>query len=268
MIADLHCHSDCSDGDQTPSELAEIALAAGAEAFSLTDHDTAMGLSEAAAAAKVAGVGFVSGLEISSYDDCNVHVLCYNADFTCPEMKAFEERVAVERRERAEKIVKRFKDNGIELYMPTVLSFCKYSLSRLHIAKAVVAAGYETDIKEVFHKWLGEGGPCYVPNETLTPVEAVRFIRRVGGVAVLAHPVRLKKDLQGIEKLVVKLKDNGLEGIEASYRSYETENEPFYKMAKKYSLFVTNGGDFHSLNRSPMMPKELSDECVEKLFKK
>ena len=37
--ADLHCHSQVSDGTLSPEALAERAFAQGVELWSLTDHD-------------------------------------------------------------------------------------------------------------------------------------------------------------------------------------------------------------------------------------
>lgn len=77
MRADLHLHSDYSDGKYSPEEIARRARQAGLELFSLTDHDNMGGSEEAVAAAQKYGLHFVRGWEVSSYDDCKVHVLGY-----------------------------------------------------------------------------------------------------------------------------------------------------------------------------------------------
>ena len=38
---DLHTHSRCSDGSESPEHVAELAKAAGIELLALTDHDCA-----------------------------------------------------------------------------------------------------------------------------------------------------------------------------------------------------------------------------------
>ena len=45
--SDLHTHSTASDGQYTPSELAELVKKRGAEAWALTDHDNVDGVEEA-----------------------------------------------------------------------------------------------------------------------------------------------------------------------------------------------------------------------------
>lgn len=52
MRADLHVHSNASDGTDPPAEVMRRAAAAGLDAVALTDHDTVAGL----AAVGLAGV--------------------------------------------------------------------------------------------------------------------------------------------------------------------------------------------------------------------
>ena len=44
---DLHVHSTCSDGTDSPAVLVDKAVDKGLAAFALTDHDTTMGVKEA-----------------------------------------------------------------------------------------------------------------------------------------------------------------------------------------------------------------------------
>ena len=63
--ADLHCHSQMSDGVLTPAEVVRRAHAHGVQIHALTDHDELVGLAEAAAEAERLGMPFVPGVEIS-----------------------------------------------------------------------------------------------------------------------------------------------------------------------------------------------------------
>ena len=62
---DLHTHSTASDGTEAPAVVVTSARQAGLDVIALTDHDTAHGWDEAAAAAERHGVGLVRGIEIS-----------------------------------------------------------------------------------------------------------------------------------------------------------------------------------------------------------
>ena len=200
MIADLHCHSYYSDGDLPPSELAVHCKQSGSEVFALTDHDTMLGAQEAAEAAAELGLKFLPGVEISAYERCNVHILGYRVDYKNPKFIAFSENMAQARRDRMVKTVRLFEKNGMEITMDEVMSYARANPSRVHIARAALARGYAGSIKEVFDTFLKEGGPCYVPNDALSPVEAVRLITETGGIPVIAHPVRLKLDIETHKK--------------------------------------------------------------------
>lgn len=263
MIADLHCHSNCSDGKLAPSALPEYALKAGAELFALTDHDTMCGIDEAREAARKVGIGFLEGVEISSYYGCNVHVLGYRVDGSRLVFKDFEKKIADSRTERIKEMVTRLNRNGVNITFEDVAAHALRNPSRIHVAQAMVCAGYEKTVQDCFANWLKEGAPCYVPNDMLTPFEAVELILKCGGIPVLAHPMRLKLELSEGEKLVAALKEVGLMGIEASYKKFDTDVcAPFYDMAEKYDLFVTNGGDFHAPDRSTFVPRELDERTV------
>ena len=53
---DLHTHSRCSDGSQTPTEVVRSAKEAGLAAIALSDHDCITGVQEAMDAGKALGV--------------------------------------------------------------------------------------------------------------------------------------------------------------------------------------------------------------------
>ena len=87
---DLHAHSVCSDGVDTPEELVSIARAAGLCALAITDHDAVDGVDRAlreSARHESAGVEsardleIVPGVELSARDgDSDVHILGYFFD--------------------------------------------------------------------------------------------------------------------------------------------------------------------------------------------
>ena len=44
MRADLHLHSNASDGSDSPERIVDIAAAKGLDAIAITDHDTLAGV--------------------------------------------------------------------------------------------------------------------------------------------------------------------------------------------------------------------------------
>src|SRR2546430_13334549 len=92
-----------------------------------------------------------------------------------------------------------------------------------------------------FDRYLSTNGPANVPRKRLTPVEAVRIIRRARGVPVLAHPGLANRD-----ELIPELVEAGLLGIETFYPEHSTAQTTAYReMCARLGLVATGGSDFH-----------------------
>lgn len=265
MLGDLHMHSNWSDGLLSPTEVAAAAQAAGAEVVALSDHDTCAGVAEMSEACKRFGIINVPALEVTSHDGCDVHVLGYNIRPFDKDLNEFLKYMQKAREERAQIMLDRLSALGMPLTMEQVCVFARKTMSRGQVAHALVAAGYAKDIGECFEKWLYEGGPCFAPNTQATPIEAIARIHAAGGLAVLAHPVRLKKtDAEKIE-LIDRMAKAGLDGIEAVYKHSAPDRIAlFTELAAKYKLFVTNGGDFHG-RTSQILPRPLMPDTLAAL---
>lgn len=78
---DLHVHSTCSDGTDSPAVLVDKAVDKGLAAFALTDHDTTRGVKEALLACENVNktghkLEVIPGVEISTnYDNTEIHVV-------------------------------------------------------------------------------------------------------------------------------------------------------------------------------------------------
>ena len=81
MFADLHLHTNFSDGTFSPEELVANAVKQKLCAIALTDHDTLEGCERAAAACATAGIEFIAGSELTAeQDDHEIHILGYFLD--------------------------------------------------------------------------------------------------------------------------------------------------------------------------------------------
>ena len=80
---DFHSHSAFSDGGWDPEQIALTCAEQGVRYAALTDHSTLEGLDRFEAACARHGVGFLNGLELTSfYDVKEIHLLCYGFDRT------------------------------------------------------------------------------------------------------------------------------------------------------------------------------------------
>ncbi len=243
MLVDFHSHTTESDGTLSPPELGALMRKRGVEIFSVTDHD-ALGaypkLGESGGTARV-----VPGIELNTtYRGQEVHVLGYGFAADSP---VVEEAIATNRRERetrAEQIVQNLCDAGYPLDIDLVRAEAAHegtALGRPHVARALIRAGYFSDINTVFRELLVTGKPGYVPSAYMLPHQAVELVAKAGGVPVLAHPSRLKD-----EAVIDELVQAGLVGIETFYGTHDANQVAHYRdVAAKFGLVMTAGSDFH-----------------------
>jgi predicted metal-dependent phosphoesterase TrpH len=139
---------------------------------------------------------------------------------------------------------------GIDIDMASVRAEAGHeetAIGRPHVARALIRAGYVADIESAFRTLLGTGKPGYVPSSYMLPHEAVRIVARCGGVAVLAHPGRLKD-----EAIIEELVNAGLAGLEVFYPTHDANQVAHYrKIAARYGLVMSAGSDFHDIRYNP-----------------
>jgi 3',5'-nucleoside bisphosphate phosphatase len=253
---DLHSHSVYSDGTFTPSELITLAADRGLDAVALTDHDTTAGLPEAQAAATVAGVELVPGVEFSTVRQGDgVHVLAYFMDMEHPEFAAELRRLQDDRFDRGERMVAKLQELGYPITFERVREIAKGgNIIRPHVAQALVEAGVVPTIKEAFSdELIGSGGRAYVEKHALHPLQAVELIHRAGGVCVLAHPGTWREASPVPTEVIEELVETGLDGVEASHPEHTPEMELAYvEMAERWGLIWTGSSDCHGDRYDPV----------------
>ena len=245
MKCDLHIHTNCSDGIFTPEDIVDMAKQRGLDCIAITDHDTFEGVARAQAHAKEVGLKYLVGAEISSVvDGVDVHMLAYNVDISSPEFEEAVAKIADLRNQRNIAIVAKLKEHGIDIDLDALKQ--KGTVGRAVIAREMVRLGHCKDVADAFERYIGTDKCCFVQTRRLTPIEAIQFTLRFGGIPVLAHPKQLHMTEREFEKFLRPLVKAGLAGIEANYFTHNNSERNFYnKMAKKYRLVSTGGSDFH-----------------------
>ncbi|MDO4345636.1 MAG: PHP domain-containing protein [Eubacteriales bacterium] len=249
---DLHVHSNISDGTYTPSQLVAYALQKKLRAMALTDHDSTDGLAEAFAAAEGTGLELVPGIEFSTeYQGNDIHIVGLDIDFKDPEFAQSLCRFRNSRDIRNQKMIQKLQEADVDISMEQMTSlFGSAVLTRAHFARYLAEHGYVADMPEAFRKYIGEGCPCFVPREKVTPLQAVHLIYRTGGIAVLAHPMLYHLSGNAMDTLLVSLKKAGLVGIEALYSTHSRwEENQVRLLAKRHDLAISGGSDFHGSNK-------------------
>ncbi|XP_074284720.1 uncharacterized protein LOC141610522 [Silene latifolia] len=252
IVFELHSHSICSDGYLSPSALVERAHHNGVKVLALTDHDTMAGIPEALGAARKFGIKIIPGVEISTLfsardnsDEEPVHILAYYSSCGPSNFDEFDKFLADIRDGRYIR-AKNMLSKLNKLKMPvkwehvTRIAGSGVAPGRLHVARAMVEAGHVEDLKQAFARYLYDDGPAYSKGSEPCAEEAVQFIRKTGGVSVLAHPWSLKNSVP----IISRLSEAGLHGIEA-YRS-DGKLAVYSDLADTYGLLKLGGSDYHA----------------------
>lgn len=254
LNADLHSHSNVSDGTLPPEQLAERAHAGGVELWSLTDHDEIAGQARAREAALALGMDYLSGTEISvSFAGQTVHIVGLGFD---PDNAALAEGLAktrAGRRVRAQQMADGLAAVGIAGAFEGALKYVGNPelVSRTHFARFLVETGVCPDTHSVFRRYLTEGHPGYVPTRWAGLGDAVRWITQAGGIAVIAHPGRYKFTPTEEYALFTEFIAHGGRGVEVMTGSHSAaEHIKYADTALEFGLLASRGSDFHAPGES------------------
>ena len=254
MNADLHCHSDVSDGTLSPQALAARAKANGVELWALTDHDEVGGQHRAIAAARDVGLPYLTGTEISvTFIDVTVHIVGLGFDPDDAGLLAGLAATRGGRTARAHDMAAGLAKVGIKSAYEGALKFVGNPdlISRTHFARFLVETGVCRDTQDVFRKYLVEGKPGFVPHCWATLRDAVGWITGAGGVAVIAHPARYRFSPTEEYALLTEFKGHGGLGLEVVTGSHSSAEAARYAaVAVEFDLLASRGSDFHSPTES------------------
>ena len=253
-MIDLHTHTTFSDGQYTPEEVVQLASKAGVSVLAITDHDTVDGVERGKIAADIAGIRFVSGIEISCAGNKELHLLGYNIDIKDSGILSACEAFSRFRIERAEKIINYLDKNGLSLTLADVVAAAGSVniISRSHFALAMMNKGYVKTTREAFDRYLGTPEFDVIERPKPTASEGIDMILASGGVPVLAHPIMLKLCDEKLESMIQDLASCGLRGLECHYSANTKSQTALYcLLAQKYGLLITGGSDFHGEKYKP-----------------
>ncbi len=254
LNADLHSHSNVSDGTLSPEQLAERAHAGGVELWSLTDHDEIAGQPRARDAALALGIDYLSGTEISvTFAGQTVHIVGLGFDTENATLAEGLAKTRAGRRARAQQMAEGLAAVGIAGALEGALKYVGNPelVSRTHFARFLVETGVCPDTHSVFRRYLTEGHPGYVPTRWAGLGEAVRWITQAGGIAVIAHPGRYKFTPTEEYALFTEFIAHGGRGVEVMTGSHSAaEHIRYADTALEFGLLASRGSDFHAPGES------------------
>src|SRR3954468_11040897 len=217
MFADLHLHTNFSDGTYTPEELVSQAGRHQLAAIALTDHDTVEGCERAANACKALDIEFIAGTELTGeQDDNEIHILGYFLDTHNRLLLSEIAKFQAVRQNRIREMVARLNELNVPLRVDDVfaLANCR-SPGRPHVARALVKAGLCNSLDEAFERFLKKNRPAWVPKAKMSAMQAIELIHQAGGLAVIAHP-----GLNRSDEVIPDLVAAGLDGLECFHTKH------------------------------------------------
>ena len=242
---DLHLHTNRSDGSDPPEKVVDRAISCGFAGIAITDHDTVTGVEPAGREARLHGIEFIDGVEISAlFGRIEVHVVGLGINVRheplTRKLLTFHET----RAERVDRMIERLNVLGIPIERAEVeIQAGKAgALGRVHVARALVAREVVKTVQQAFDKFLRSGRKAYVPKRMISCRDAIELIHDAGGLAFLAHP--------GVgatlSKMLPRLLNLPFDGIEV----YHTQHTPghvtqFTQVAMERDLLISGGSDCH-----------------------
>ncbi len=265
---DLHTHSHYSDGKISPKELVKQAKQKNIKNLALTDHNSVNGIEEAIQEGKKQGINIIPGVEIVVNGG---EMLGYFIDYKNKELeKALKESAKIIEDIKVKPTIKQMKKLGAKIsYKDLTKEFpkSKGKCSPTHISMFLIKKGYtEKELSEFYSKVEIET----TRGKKLSALNAIKIIRKAGGVAVLAHPWLNKEEFT--ENNIKKYIRAGMKGIEIDNgdkdqwgRDKKIINK-IKKFAKKYSLILTKGSDYHAVSRHYPLHQLGETLCDQKII--
>ena len=246
---DLHLHTKCSDGEQTPEQVMEAAQSAGMSCIALTDHNF-FAIHEPV---QKGDLLVIPGAEFSTtYKNKEIHVVGLFFNGVDPAIESIWSCIAKDGWIAA--MIEQLNRLGIQMSMKELKEAYPESKrsNRTQVAELLVKKGYAKDKDDAMDRYVGNRSPYYINPvdfvEYIPLADCVRTIHKYGGIPILAHPFHYGYTNEQIEELVEEFRgiDDGPMAMEVYYSKYnEDERQYLLGLAGKYHLLPGVGSDRH-----------------------
>lgn len=259
-MIDLHAHTDRSDGSTEAGDLVRLAVRERIEALGIADHDTLAGYDAATPVADHEGLELVCAVELSTRPSGaetpgkrqpSVHLLGYwllsppSSEFRC-----WLESQQESRRRRNIELVVKLEQLGVPVSLDEAEVYGRNQVGRPHFARVLCDKGYAANMQQAFDLYLADEAKASVERDEPSLEAGIQRIVESGGMASLAHPVRLPQRGSELASLLERLIDVGLQGIEVFHSEHTSADTAEYsELARRLDLIPTGGSDFHGDNK-------------------
>ena len=194
----------------------------------------------------------VPGVEISTdFADKELHIL---ALYVRPQHYAAVTELLAEGDRRKEQsnidLVAALNGAGYALnYEEIKAKTPKGHINRAHIAAEMLRLGYVESVQDAFRTLLSPKHGLYHPPKRIDAYDAIRFIKSIGAVAVLAHPF-LSMDEALLRDFLPRAVEAGLDAMEVYYAKYDEKTTCLaVDIAREFGILPSGGRDYHGGNK-------------------
>ncbi len=252
MIIDLHCHTNCSDGKLSPTELINLAIENKLELLAITDHDCTNAYTEINKQINKLpnSLKLINGIEIStSWNGIGIHIVGLNIDINSKsilEAVSFQKQARIE---RTEKIIHKLAKKKIVIDYKTLIKQAGHdNIGRPHIAQYLVNNNYVVSVDKAFQKYLGTGKSANIKQCWADMEQIINWITNAGGIAIIAHPNKYKMTRTKQHYFIDSFIEMGGKGIEIiSGRQPIDVTNKYIRLANDKGLLASVGSDFHKI---------------------
>lgn len=250
-LIDMHIHTNYSDGEFSPNEVINMGIKQGISVMAITDHDTINGIKSISKdSLKNKKIKIINGIEINC--KCNkgtMHILGYDFDINNYKLNNWLEELRTNRMNSTLSVMEQIKRDYkiIFNYQDIINLINKNSIGRPDLAKLCIKYGFCNSVSEAFDMYLNPAhDKVKGTNKRIEYKESFKLIKNSGGLVILAHPNSLLLNDIELDNLILKMKDNGLDGIEVYHSSFNKQQSDYYSLlAQKYDLLISGGSDYH-----------------------
>lgn len=261
-VADLHVHSNNSDGSDSVENLVKEIKKANIEIFALTDHDTIAGCIEITKYIPE-NIKFIPSIELTCQTgDIKCHILGFNCNPADEKLNALIQKGKELRRKKLETRLDYIKNVlHIDLTNDELnWLYSRKSVVKTHLANLLVKRKMAKTNVEAMQKYL-DG--IKTGNTRFSIEEAIDAIVTSGGIPVWAHPlggegekhIAHEKFMTRLEKMIAY----GIKGLECYYSRYTLEEVKFLiNCANSNNLLISGGSDYHGTNKENIQLAKLN----------
>ncbi len=264
-MIDIHTHTTCSDGTDTPLALVKKASSSGITLLGISDHDTTAGWQEAIDSLH-GSLRLALGSEVSclTTDGISVHMLGLLFDGENQLLQSLLAGSRDSRVPRMRKMIENLQGAGFDITFDDVVAATPAgaTVGRPHLADALVVKKIVKSRDEAFIELLHNDSPYYVSHYAPTPEDAIRAIRAAGGVAVIAHPFASRRGQTLTADSFQSLVEAGLNGIEIFHRDQSAEErDQLTLIANELGMVKTGSSDYHGTGKLNQLGENTTSEA-------